>query len=189
MVKLSVIIGNTPTEKNGNKVIAPVTFEVEGKDMAQAVGRAVYGANQALTSVYDSPEVSISGEPFGTLELSSTQAKQCKGDFFTFKLNFPVIRETILAQLAFSSKDEMTAYMRRTDRNGVFKSVKDGNFSELQVAAQAKEQTRLARDLSRWAKADAKDSVVPEEITQKRIALAAAAKAKRLAAKAASQTA
>ena len=63
------------------------------------------------------------------------------------------------------------------------KSVKDGNFSELQVAAQAKEQVRLARDLSRWAKADAKDSVVPAEVAARRILLAELAKQKRLAAK------
>ncbi len=184
MVKLSVILGNTPNEKNGNKVIAPVSFEVEGKDLSQAIGRAIYGANTHLSSQYDSPEVSISGEGFGTLELSPTQAKQCKGDFFTFKLNFPVIREAILAQLAFSTKETMTEYMRRTDRNGIYKSVKDGQFSELQVAAQAKEQVRLARDLSRWAKADAKDSVVPAEVAARRILLAEAAKAKRIAAKA-----
>ena len=183
MIKLSVTLGNTPNEKNGNKEIAPVTFEVEGKDLSNAFGKAIYAANLRLTSVYDSPTVSISGEGFGTIELSPTQAKQCKGDFFTFKLNFPVIRESILAQLAFSSKEEMTAYMRRTDRNGIYKSVKDGNFSELQVAAQAKEQVRLARDLSRWAKADAKDSVVPAEVAARRILLAELAKQKRLAAK------
>jgi len=182
MIKLLVTLGNISNEKNGNKEIDPKTFEVEGKDLSQAIGKALYTANLNLSAQYDSPTVNIKGE-FGEIELSPTQAKQTKGDFFTFKLNFPVIREAILAQLAFSSKEEMTAYMRRTDRNGIYKSVKDGNFSELQVAAQAKEQVRLARDLSRWAKADAKDSVVPAEVAARRILLAELAKQKRLAAK------
>jgi hypothetical protein len=86
-----------------------------------------------------------------------------------------------MAQLAFTSDEAGVQYIRDTDRNGVFKNQK--TFSNEQIAAQAKEQLRLTRDLTRWVKEDAKDSVVPENVSQRRAQLAESAKAKRIAAK------
>jgi hypothetical protein len=179
MKTISVSIGNKPTEKNGMKDIETLTFSIEGKDDAQCVGKALKLVNDELNSQYDTPTVNIAG-----IELKDTEAKKCKGDFFAFKLNFPVLRESILAQLAFSDKETMTEYMRRTDRNGVFTATKDGTFSEVQVAAQAKENVRVVRDLSRWASQDAKDSVIPEEVATKRLQLKEIADVKRKALKA-----
>jgi hypothetical protein len=63
----------------------------------------------------------------------------------------------------------------------VYKNTK--SFSVQQVAAQAKEQIRLTRDLTRWVKEDAKASVVPQEVQERRLALAEASRQKRIAAK------
>lgn len=171
-------MGNTPNEKNGMKEIAPQTFEVEGKDLAQAVGKALGQAQTLLygNSVYDTPTLTIAD-----VELTPSQAKKVKVSFYDFTLNFPVLREHILGQLAFTSEDNKAEYIRRTDRNGVFKNTK--SFSDTQVAAQIKEHTRLTTDVVKWAKADAKESVVPEELAQRREIEAEKAKIKRIAIK------
>lgn len=159
---------------SGSVIIAPYTATFEGKDFAQAIGRALMDANVKLTKQYDAPVVVIND-----VELTSAEVKKIKCSFWDFQLNFGVVRESILAQLAFTSEESMKEYMRHTDRNGVYKNV--NSFSVQQVAAQAKEQLRLTRDLTRWVKEDAKASVVPQEVQERRLALAEAAKQKRLA--------
>lgn len=161
---------------SGSVVIAPFTATLEGKDLAQAIGKALMQCNQTLTKQYDSPIVVING-----VELTNAEVKKVQGSFWDFQLNFGIVRESILAQSAFESTESMTEYMRHTDRNGVYKNVK--SFSVQQVAAQAKEQIRLTKDLTRWVKEDAKASVVPQEVQERRLALAEAARQKRIAAK------
>lgn len=161
---------------SGSVVIAPFTATLEGKDLAQAIGKALMQCNQTLTKQYDSPVVVING-----VELTSAEVKKVQGSFWDFQLNFGIVRESILAQSAFESTETMTEYMRHTDRNGVYKNTK--SFSVQQVAAQAKEQIRLTKDLTRWVKEDAKASVVTQEVQERRLALAEASRQKRIAAK------
>ena len=161
---------------SGSVIIAPYTATFEGKDLAQSIGKALMDANVKLTKQYDAPVVVINN-----VELTSAEVKKVQSSFWDFQLNFGIVRESILAQSAFNSEESMTEYMRHTDRNGVYKNVK--SFSVQQVAAQAKEQLRLTRDLTRWVKEDAKASVVPQEVQERRLALAEAAKQKRIAAK------
>jgi hypothetical protein len=161
---------------SGSVIIAPFSNTIEGKDLPQAIGRALMECNTHLTKQYDAPVVVIND-----VELSSAEVKKVQGSFWDFQLNFGMVRESILAQLAFTSEETMTEYIRHTDRNGLYKNVK--SFTVQQVAAQAKEQLRLTRDLTRWVKEDAKSSVVPQEVQERRLALAEASRQKRIAAK------
>jgi hypothetical protein len=169
-VTLSII------NNSASVIIAPFSTSIEGKDLAQAIGKALMECNTHLTKQYDAPVVVIND-----VELSSAEVKKVKGSFWDFQLNFGIVRESILAQLAFTSEEAMTEYIRKTDRNGVYKNTK--SFSVQQVAAQAKEQLRLTRDLTRWVKEDAKSSVVPQEVQERRLALAEASRQKRISAK------
>ena len=150
MKQVSLSISNS-----GSVIIASFSTTIEGKDLPQAIGRALMECNTHLTKQYDAPVVVIND-----VELSSAEVKKVQGSFWDFQLNFGIVRESILAQLAFTSEETMTEYIRHTDRNGLYKNVK--SFTVQQVAAQAKEQLRLTRDLTRWVKEDAKDSVVPQ---------------------------
>ena len=171
MKQVSLSISNS-----GSVIIASFSTTIEGKDLPQAIGRALMECNTHLTKQYDAPVVVIND-----VELSSAEVKKVQGSFWDFQLNFGIVRESILAQLAFTSEETMTEYIRHTDRNGLYKNVK--SFTVQQVAAQAKEQLRLTRDLTRWVKEDAKDSVVPQEVQERRLALAEASRQKRIAAK------
>jgi hypothetical protein len=159
---------------SGSVIIEAFADVAEGKDLAQAIGRALMAVNVKLSKQYDAPVVVING-----VELSSAEVKKVNTNFWDFQLNFGIVRESILAQSAFESSESMTEYMRHTDRNGVYKNKK--SFSVLEVAAQAKEQIRLTRDLTRWVKEDAKASVVPQEVQERRLMLAEAARQKRIA--------
>jgi hypothetical protein len=169
MKKVTLSISNS-----GSVVIAPFETSIEGKDLAQAIGKALMAANTKLTNQYDAPVVVING-----VELTNAEVKKVNTNFWDFQLNFGVVRESLLAQSAFNSEETMVEYMRHTDRNGVYKNKK--SFSVLEVAAQAKEQMKLTRDLTRWVKEDAKASVVPQEVQERRLALAEAARQKRIA--------
>jgi hypothetical protein len=171
MNQVSLSISNS-----GSVIIAPFTATFEGKDLPQALGKALMECNTRLTKQYDAPVVVINN-----VELSSAEVKKVQGSFWDFQLNFGIVRESILAQSAFESIESMTEYMRHTDRNKVFKNTKQ--FTVQQVAAQAKEQLRLTRDLTRWVKVDAMQSVVPVEVQERRLALAEASRQKRIAAK------
>jgi hypothetical protein len=127
-----------------------------------------------LTNQYDGAVVIVNN-----VQLSNAEVKKVNTNFWDFQLNFGIVRESILAQSAFESTETMTEYIRHTDRNGVYKNKK--SFTVLEVAAQAKEQMKLTRDLTRWVKEDAKASVVPVEVQERRLALAEAARQKRIA--------
>jgi hypothetical protein len=159
---------------SGSVVIAPFETTIEGKDLAQAIGKALMAANARLTNQYDGAVVIVNN-----VQLSNAEVKKVNTNFWDFQLNFGIVRESILAQSAFESTDTMTEYIRHTDRNGVYKNKK--SFTVLEVAAQAKEQMKLTRDLTRWVKEDAKASVVPVEVQERRLALAEAARQKRIA--------
>ena len=159
---------------SGSVIIAPFTATFEGKDLPQAIGKALMQCNQTLTKQYDAPIVVIND-----VQLTDADVKKIKGSFWEFQLNFGIVRENILAYSAFTSEETMTEYMRHTDRNGVYKNTK--KFTAQQVAAQAKEQLRLTKDLTRWVKEDAKASVVPEAVAERRLALAEASRQKRIA--------
>ena len=168
MKNVTLSIRNT-----GSVIIADFTSNIEGKDLAQAVGKALMEAHATLTSQYDKPEVTIAG-----ITLSDAEAKKVKANYWDFQLNFGVVRESILAQLAFVDAEAGVEYIRRTDRNNVYKNTK--SFSVEQIAAQAKEQLRLTKDLTRWVKEDAKASVVPPEVAERRLQIAEARKAAKL---------
>jgi hypothetical protein len=159
---------------SGSVVIAPFETTIEGKDLAQAIGKALMAANARLTNQYDNAVVIVNN-----VQLSNAEVKKVNTNFWDFQLNFGIVRESILAQSAFESTETMTEYIRHTDRNGVYKNKK--SFTVLEVAAQAKEQMKLTRDLTRWVKEDAKASVVPQEVQERRLALAEAARQKRIA--------
>lgn len=159
---------------SGSVIIEAFSTTIEGKDLAQAIGKALMATNVKLTNQYDKALVVING-----VQLTDAEVKKVNTNFWDFQLNFGIVRESILAQSAFESTETMTEYMRHTDRNGVYKNTK--SFTAQQVAAQAKEQIRLTRDLTRWVKEDAKASVVPQEVQERRLMLAEANRQKRLA--------
>jgi hypothetical protein len=157
----------------GSVIIADFTSNIEGKNIAQAVGNALMEAHTHITSQYDKPEVTIAG-----ITLTDAEAKKVKANYWDFQLNFGVVRERLLAQLAFVDAEAGVEYMRRTDGNNVYKNTK--SFSAEQIAAQAKEQLRLTKDLTRWVKEDAKASVVPPFVAERRLQIAEARKAAKL---------
>jgi hypothetical protein len=163
---------------NGTIVIAPYTFEAEGKDLAQAVGKALYECHMKLSGnkQWDDPIVSIN-----EVQLTEQQVKKVRSSFINFQLDFGVVRENVLAQLAFTSEEAGVSYIRHTDRNGIFKKQK--SFTPQQIAAQAKEQLKLTRFVTSLVKEDAKASVIPEQIGKMMALKAEAARQKRIAAK------
>lgn len=164
---------------NGEITINPYDFEVEGKDLAQAVGKALYEAHMKLSGnkQWDSPIVTING-----VELTDAQVKKVRASFLNFQVEFGVVRENVLASLAFSSEEAGVQYIRHTDRNGIF--AKQKSFTAQQIAAQAKEQLRLTRFVTSLVKEDAKASVYPPEVAKAMQIKAEAARQKRIAAKA-----
>ena len=176
MQKVSIVIENDLSKSKTQTYIAPITEVFEADTTKKAVGNAMLFAGRTITPQYDAPKVTIAD-----VVLTDAHAKKFKLNFWDFQVEFGNIREGIMAQLAFTSEEAGVQYIRDTDRNGVFKNQK--TFSNEQIAAQAKEQLRLTRDLTRWVKEDAKDSVVPENVSQRRAQLAESAKAKRIAAK------
>jgi hypothetical protein len=188
MVKSKALLSNT--DKDGGSILfvdkagkESKVLEVvaEGKDMAQSIGKLMY----ELGEICRAGGIKVPGISINGVELTPAQAAKFKKSFIDFRFEFPAIREMLLANLAFASDETKTEYIRRTDRNGVF--TKQKTFTEQQVAAQAKEQLRLTRDLSRWVKVDAQDSVVPAEVAQRRLLNAEVAKQKRIEAKTAAK--
>lgn len=163
---------------NGTVTINPYTFEATGKDLAQAVGKALYEAHMKLSGnkQWDAPIVSIN-----EVELTDAQVKKVRGSFINFQLDFGVVREAVLAQLAFTSEEAGVSYIRHTDRNGIF--AKQKTFTAQQIAAQAKEQLKLTRFVTSLVKEDAKASVYPPEVAKAMQIKAEAARQKRIAAK------
>ena len=162
----------------GTITINPYTFEVTGKDLAQAVGKALYEAHMKLSGnkQWDAPVVTIN-----EVELTEAQVKKVRSSFINFQLDFGVVREAVLAQLAFTSEEAGVSYIRHTDRNGIF--AKQKTFTAQQIAAQAKEQLKLTRFVTSLVKEDAKASVYPPEVAQAMQIKAEAARQKRIAAK------
>lgn len=166
-------------QNDGTVIINPYTFEVEGKDLAQAVGKCLYEAHMKLSGnkQWDDPIVTING-----VELTDAQVKKVRASFINFQLDFGTVRESVLADLAFTSEEAGVSYIRHTDRNGIF--AKQKSFTAQQIAAQAKEQLRLTRFVTSLVKEDAKASVIPEEMGKLMAKKAEAARQKRIAAKA-----
>ena len=163
---------------NGSVTINPYSYEVAGKDLAQAVGKALYEAHMKLhnNKQWDAPIVSISD-----VQLTDAQVKKIRSSFINFQLEFGIVRESVLAQLAFTSEEAGIQYMRHTDRNDIF--AKQKKFTAQQIAAQAKEQIKLTRFVTSLVKEDAKASVYPPEVAQAMQLKADAARQKRIAAK------
>ncbi len=172
MTKVKVIL---KLENRSDKVlIEPITKEIEGENLKQAVGTALHEANKTLNSQWDAPVVTIND-----VELSKTHSRQCKGAFHDFSLNFATIRETVMASLInYSDAASRLDYVKSTDRNGVYAKVKA--VSVEQTAAQVSTQLRMTRDLVKWAKEDAKASVLTPEVEARRLFNQERAKAKRL---------
>lgn len=163
----------------GEISINPLKVEFEGKDLAQAVGKALYEAHMKLSGnkQWDAPVVTIN-----EVELTDAQVKKVRSSFINFHMDFGVVRENVLAQLAFTSEEAGVSYIRHTDRNGIF--AKQKTFTAQQIAAQAKEQLKLTRFVTSLVKEDAKASVYPPEVAQAMQIKAEAARQKRIAAKA-----
>ena len=177
MQKVSIVIENDLKKSKTQTYVTPITEIFEADNLKKAVGEAMMFATRTINTQYDAPKVTIAD-----VLLTDAQAKKFKLSFWDFQVEFGNIREGIMAQLAFTSVEAGTQYIRDTDRNGVFSNQK--TFTLEQIAAQAKEQLKLTRDLTRWVKEDAKDSVVPAEVVARREYLQESAKAKRIAAKA-----
>lgn len=162
----------------GEITINPYSATFEADNLPKAVGQAIYDAHMKLAGnkQWDAPVITIND-----IELTSAEVKKVRGSFINFQVDFAMVRESILGQLAFTSEDAGVEYIRHTDRNKVY--AKQKSFTTQQIAAQAKEQMRLTRDLTRWVKEDAKASVVPPEVQKRREVLAEAARQKRIAAK------
>jgi hypothetical protein len=176
MKNVSITISNDFKKSKFGRIIGTITISFEGDTLKKAVGQAMNFANEVMNSQYDEPVVNIAG-----VELPAALAKKFKVSHWDFEIEFGNIREYIMAQLAFTSDEAGAEYIRATDINGVYKNTK--SFTPQQIAAQAKERLRMTRDITRWVKEDAKSSVIPEYVEQRRTLLAEAAKAKRIAAK------
>lgn len=177
MHKINVSIENDLLLSKTKTIIAPVTNVFEGENLSSVIGKAMRYVNTIVTRQYDAPKIVIA-----EVELPTSMGKKFAVNHYDFDISFEVIREHILAELALSSEAASIEYIRRTDINNVFKNQK--TFTTQQVSAQIKERIRMVKDVVKWTLEDAKDSVVPEAVKQRRLQLAEQAKAKRIAAKA-----
>ena len=178
MKKVSVSL--SIMESSEGSTIEPVVFSFEAERdtnygaMHSAVGAALHGAHRFNFGQYTTPIVTVGG-----VELTPAETKKLRGkDFFQFRLDLPVIRERLMPYLCAADAPAMLEYVRSTDRNGVHRNTK--KVTEEQFLAQAKEQLRLTKDVVRYARQDARESVVPPEIAARRALQAQASKQKRL---------
>jgi len=178
MKKVSISL--SIVESSEGSMIDPVTLSFEGERethyaaMHSAVGAALHAAHRFSFGQYKNPIVTVGG-----VELTPTETKKLRGkDFFAFRLDLPIIRERLMPYLSASDSSAMLEYVRSTDRNGVHVNTK--KVTEEQFLAQAKEQLRLTRDVVRYARQDARESVVTPEIAARRALQASVSKQKRL---------
>lgn len=183
MLLTLVITNNAALSKTG-LVIEPKSIAIEGENISQAVGKALKAANEVLApGQYDQPEVKLillSGEE---LVMTQKHVKMVAKPFWDFRLQFPIIRESLLADFASKHIDEAAsrlAYVKATDNTGYYKNTKAVTVE--QAAAQMKERVRVVREVTKWAIEDARASVVTPEIEARRLADKEKAKARRLAA-------
>ncbi len=179
------ITNNASLSKNGTQ-IDPKTEKFEGSNIQQAMGFALKWANEVLApGQYDAPEFSVFLPTGEELILSKAMVNKIKKPFWEFRLEFPIIRETLMAQHASLNLEDAAsrlAYVKATDVNGYY--TKSKQVSVEQASAQITERLRVVKDITKWAKEDAKSSVVPKEVQQLRQLKAEEAKQKRIAAKA-----
>lgn len=168
---VSLLIEN----ESDTTIIAPVVETVEADSVRSAVGTALHKAFQILNSQYDGPKVTIAG-----VELTSTQVRKLKSNNFgVFRLDFPIIREDIMSQLIdYNDAASRLEYIKDTDRNGVYAKAKSVTVE--QVAAQVVTQLRMVKDVTKWAKEDAKASIETPELTARRLLNQEKAKLRRL---------
>ena len=156
----------------------------EAETLAKAVGLAIMGAHQNLTSQYVDPAIYVDD-----IQLTKGMVSSIKGNYWTFQETFAKIRESILPIYAIIDSKEREEYVRRVDVNGYFKSQK--SFTTEQLASIAKEQlkkTQFALTINRQQAKSAVWSADEQKLldahnaikTAKRLA---AAEAKKLAAK------
>jgi hypothetical protein len=174
MKTVSIKIENDFSSSKKAIFIKPIEETFEGETLKRAIGVVLHFAFGVMNSQYDAPKVTI-----GDFELPTALAKKlCSQDFLNFRLDFGIIRETIMSNFAMSDKDAALEFMKSTDKNGVFKD--QTAFTTEQIAAQAKAQLRNVRYASRFVREDAKSSVFNEQL-EARIALnAEAAKVRRI---------
>lgn len=164
MAQISIKIEQVLEESKKNICIATIAETFEGETIKQAVGKALHFAFQTMNSQYDAPKVTVAG-----IELTTAMSKKfCTADFNSFRLDFAILRETIMSQLAAIDDDAAIEFMRSSDTNKVFAG--QTNFTDEQVAAQAKAHLRKVKYMVRFLKEDAQSSVYDERIEQ-RIAL------------------
>jgi hypothetical protein len=154
LIKNLIMKKATLTIKNvGSVIIAQHDATFEGETMVKAVGKALTGAWEKLTSQYDDPQVFINGIPL----LPAQVKKLWKVSFIDFNLNFPVLRETLVGNFALLDASDRVDYIRHTDVNNYFKSQK--SFTIEEAAAQAKEQLKKTKFGMSLVKDQAKSSV------------------------------
>jgi hypothetical protein len=176
MHKVSVSINNDLSLSKTMTIIEEVNESFEGENLSSVIGKAMRFVNTVVNRQYDAPSIVIAG-----VELPTSMGKKFAVNHYDFDISFEIIREHILGELARVNEEAGVEYIRRTDINGVFKS--KSNFTAQQVSAQIKERTRMVKEIVRWTLEDAKDSVVPDSVKERRAQLAEQAKAKRIAAK------
>ena len=155
MKTINLVISNNSRDT----FIPTFSQNFEAETMPKAVGMALHEAWYKLTAQYDCPSVEING-----IRLTDAQVKKIhKKDFLTFRINFPMLRESILPSIAILQSDDRIDYIRHTDINKIFEN--QVKFSSQEIALQGKEVIKKTRFVTSLIKDEVKSSVwSPKEI-------------------------
>ena len=135
----------------------------------QAFGFAMSDIRTLLLDNTQFPKADVKIEIEG-VAIPAKEAARFYKNVFAWEADFKVFKETLLGLIAMTTQERGVAYIRRTDRNGVFKGTKDTSISMTQVAKQVVQKVKHVKFEAALENMDAEDSVwTAEDIAKLKI--------------------
>lgn len=160
MKKVTLTISSTAV------TIKPINEVFEAETFPKAVGLAMKYAHENLTDQYVDPIVIMNGLSLAdkvVLRLKGGKAKKDVMSYIAFQCDFEKLRSELITFFAFQSQQSMVDFVRSTDVNGHYDSVKDSAITPEITAYQAKAVLRKVKAKITYVKADAELSVMTAE--------------------------
>ena len=156
----------TLTISSVSVIIKPINETFEAETFKSALGLALRHAHKEMTDQYVDPVIIINGISLDEVYVKAIRGGKAKKDVYSymnFQLGFEKLRSEIMTYFAFQSQQSMIEFVRATDKNGHYDSVKDSAITPEITAAQAKAVLGKVKDRITYIKADAELSVMTSE--------------------------
>lgn len=160
MKKVTLTISSTSV------LIKPIKETFEAESFKSALGLAMRHAHKEMTDQYVDPVVIINGISLDEVYVKALRGGKAKKDVYSymnFQLGFEQLRSEIMTYFAFQDQQSMVDFVRSTDKNGHYSSVKDNAITAEITAAQAKVVLSKVKDRVTYIKADAELSAMTSE--------------------------